>query len=91
MNEERKKKQLYFAGNPTDQLQKDWDGLMSLLDSAEQTATVAGRKDLVPYILRQKVALKNNKPSKKLYRAILNRIKEIEDLLSKSQQNQHVK
>ena len=82
MNEQRHKRQVFFAQR-TDTVQENWDDLQSRLHILRKRAQDAGRMDLIAQIVRRIFVLQSNKPNKKIYRSILKFADETESQIHK--------
>lgn len=88
MNESRQRDILNTSGKPENTLEEDWDALRQCVNDLEDRVKPFYRRDILSRIIQQKIVLRNNKPNKKTYRAVL-RIaegieKEVNDLGGRS-------
>lgn len=82
MNEQKNMKMLYLKQKP-DPLKEDWDALIQrLYKILKNSVKLSLTKDEFVSIVRKINVLQKNKPSKKIYRSILNFTNEMESRLN---------
>ena len=81
MNEQRAKKTKYLNNQLMSDQDHQWAELKAILDNLYGTALQYGRADLVSSISKLLIVIGKNKPNKKLYKSLYNKINQIQQNL----------
>ncbi len=78
MNEPRYRLILNISGRPDSELKENWQTLVQRFTVLEYRVKPLYRKDILEKIRKQQKVLASQDPTKKLYRAILKKLEEIQ-------------
>jgi len=79
MNEPRYRLILNVSGKPDSELEENWQTLVHRFTVLEYRVMPFYRKDILEKIKKQQKVLSSQDPTKKLYRAILKKLAEIQE------------
>ena len=78
MNEDRYRNILNISGKTENPLEQDWNSLSARLQTLMQRVKPFYRKDILDEILKLIKVLSCNKPNKKVYNSVLNKVLKLE-------------
>ena len=83
MNDKRETKKRFLNNALTSELDNSWDGLGARLDALERRAMYLHQTAVLELIRNTQRVIKRYTPNKKLYRTIIRKVQELEDLVAK--------
>ena len=81
MNEERYRQMVHFSGKPENEIEEDWAQLLNRLRILVDRVKPFYRQDIMTKILKQIAVLERNKPNKKVYKSVLKRVEDLDNIV----------